>query len=129
MDLRIALYTLVALVTYHQVFCAQHESTESDTIHFYYDNTLHYFIAASRSRCYLVPLERDERDHVHTNIGIEDLEIKMMKEWLGVLPETRIYHDDGHLPTNIMRWCSHQDIYLLERVLNETTTTMATLGG
>jgi len=35
----------------------------------------HYLISATKSTCFMVILTRDEQDHVHTSLGIEDLEV------------------------------------------------------
>ena len=48
-----------------------------------------------------------------------------MREWIGQLPETKIYHDDNTLPPMVKQWCAKMDIYLLERGL--TTQPMSTM--
>lgn len=39
----------------------------------------HYFVAATKSTCFMAALTRDEQDHVHTVAGIEDLEVSILK--------------------------------------------------
>ena len=50
----------------------------------------------------------------------------MMREWLGVLPETKIYHDDTSLPKNVRHWCSSKDIFLLERSISPAGSSSST---
>merc|ERR1712179_57775 len=104
------------------------EPVVSDTIRFYYDPATHYFVGVAISNCFMVPLSRDEQDHIHSNQGIEDLELAMMREWLGTLSETRVYHDDPTLPAAVSGWCKGRDIFLLARNLGVTTTAKSPLG-
>ncbi|XP_045191328.2 uncharacterized protein LOC123548162 [Mercenaria mercenaria] len=92
-----------------------HEPSIQHNIRFTYDAVLHNLIATTTGTCFMVPLNHDELDHVHTTRGIEDLEIKMVREWIGQLPETRIYHGDPHLPGDTRKLCNGKDIFLLQR--------------
>jgi len=52
----------------------------------------------------------------------------MMREWLGVYPEVRIYHDDPHLTENLRRWCTNRDIFLVQRNMTGETTVASPFG-
>ncbi|KAH3715479.1 uncharacterized protein LOC127855142 [Dreissena polymorpha] len=99
------------------------EQTETDSIHFYYDPQMHLLVSTTRATCYMVRLTREESDHVHTNAGMEDLELRMMREWMGILTETKVYHDDASLPQNVRHWCGQHDIFLLERNVTYSSST------
>ena len=45
------------------------------------------------------------------------IQLRMLREWIGQLPETKIYHNDASLPPLVAHNCERQDIYLLERQL------------
>ncbi|XP_052803189.1 uncharacterized protein LOC128233523 [Mya arenaria] len=109
------LFACLVVSVYSAVHHPAGEHTETGSIHFYYDPSQHHLIAATPSTCFMVLLTREEQDHVHTTLGMEDLELKMMREWLGVLAETKIYHDTEHLPTGVHKWCATKDLFLLER--------------
>ncbi|XP_045191329.2 uncharacterized protein LOC123548163 [Mercenaria mercenaria] len=92
-----------------------HEPSISAGIRFGYDAVLHYLIAQTSGTCFMAPLNHDEMDHIHTTRGLEDLEIKMVREWIGQFAETRIYHGDPNLPEDTRKMCSNRDIFLLQR--------------
>merc|ERR1712137_998643 len=126
------LYLSVLVVTWAAyAYCAtnHHSGAEQGNVHFNYDPLGKYLVAMTTSRCFFVKLNREEQDHVHTNIGMEDLELKMLREMLGSYPEMRIYHDNATLTTNLKQWCRTRDIYWLERSLEELGTTMPTIIG
>ncbi|XP_045210034.2 uncharacterized protein LOC123561608 [Mercenaria mercenaria] len=110
------------------VFCANtHPRPIQGGMSFYYDPAKHHFIAATSSTCFMVSLTRIEQDHVHTTQGVEDLELMMMRQWLGKLNEVKVYHDDINLTENIKRWCATKDIYLLERNVTAAATPVSPL--
>ena len=37
-----------------------------------------YLVAQTVSRCFMVKLNREEQDHVHTNTGMDDLEVHLI---------------------------------------------------
>ncbi|KAH3715476.1 hypothetical protein DPMN_058187 [Dreissena polymorpha] len=47
----------------------------------------------------------------------------MMREWIGLLPETLVLHSDPNLPPHVSTWCKNHDIYLLSREIDPETTT------
>ncbi|XP_052803512.1 uncharacterized protein LOC128233733 [Mya arenaria] len=100
-------------------------------IRFYYDHTVHYLVAVTDSKCYISPLTYAEADHVHTSGGLEDIELLMMREWMGTLPEQQVYHNDVKLPPLIAQWCNHKDMmFLLRPDFNALSTTPGSpLGG
>ena len=50
----------------------------------------------------------------------------MMKEWIGIVPEVRVYHDSPDLSEGVARLCNDKDILQLFR--SDTTGTTSTLG-
>ena len=36
----------------------------------------HYFVGVAISNCFMIQLTRDEQDHIHSNQGIEDIEVQ-----------------------------------------------------
>ncbi|XP_045199429.2 uncharacterized protein LOC123553827 [Mercenaria mercenaria] len=98
------------------------EHTETDSMRFGYDPVLHHLVAITTGTCFIVPLTHDERDHIKSTSGLEEMEVKMMREWIGQLPEVRVYHDDTHLPADTKRWCATRDIFLLERDVKAMTS-------
>merc|ERR1712137_258881 len=105
------------------------ERPVADNVRFYYEDSLHYLVGSMISNCFLAPLTSTEDDHVKIHDGIEDLMLTMTRDWIGVLAETRIYHDDPNLPADIKSWCSGRDIYLIERNLPAQTTPVSPLSG
>ncbi|XP_060584802.1 uncharacterized protein LOC132740816 [Ruditapes philippinarum] len=104
-----------------------YDHSESSQINFMFEPTLSHFITRTYSTCFLVKLTHDEIDHIHSSRGLGDLELKMMREWVGQLPETRIYHDDPNLPEYTRNYCSRHDMFLLER--GETATQPSSILG
>ncbi|XP_060580564.1 uncharacterized protein LOC132737285 [Ruditapes philippinarum] len=121
-------YSAAHTTKYPRTTIPYYAHSESSQIRFAYDQVLHQLIAITGSTCFLAPLNRDERDHIHSSTGMTELEEKMMKDWIGKLAETKIYHDDTHLPETTLHWCARRDIYLLERNMNVMTSPHSVLG-
>ncbi|XP_052803247.1 uncharacterized protein LOC128233559 [Mya arenaria] len=99
-------------------------TTIGGAIRFYFDHTVNDLVAATDSKCYIVPLTYAEADHVHTSGGLEELELRMMREWMGTLPEKSVYHTDRAVPPLIQQWCTRRDmIYLARADFNPSSTT------
>ncbi|XP_060603968.1 uncharacterized protein LOC132756842 [Ruditapes philippinarum] len=89
---------------------------------FYFEGETGIFVGSNRLTCILVPLNKHEMDEVHTTNGIADIELKMMKEWIGFLPEVRVLRSDPIASRQILHWCNSKELILLLRKNNESTT-------
>ncbi|KAL4226580.1 hypothetical protein ACF0H5_014565 [Mactra antiquata] len=52
---------------------------------------------------------------------MEEIEIAMMRDWIGVYPEINIHHDDPALNNNLLDWCHRRIIYYIQRPIVVTT--------
>ncbi|KAH3881097.1 hypothetical protein DPMN_005021 [Dreissena polymorpha] len=104
------------------------DQVELSQLTFRYDPTSHFLVAHNTVACFLALLLGHERDMVHTDRGIEQLEIQMMFEWIGKVPEVPVYHSDHSIPQAVSRMCARQQMYFLDRTgqHSEHTTTLIT---
>ncbi|XP_052806163.1 uncharacterized protein LOC128235390 [Mya arenaria] len=131
MEKLILLTSVVGLTAAAAGVTQQHQvrtTTIGGQIHFFFEPNVRHMVAATDSKCYIVTLTYDEADHVHTSGGLEDLELRMMREWMGTLNETSVYHSDPHLPELVSRWCAHKDIMYLQRPDTAATTVGSPFG-
>merc|ERR1712179_331965 len=109
------------------VFCASNPRPIQGDVRFYYDPIARHLILTTNSQCFVASITHDEVDHVHTSGGMEDLEIKMLREWVGTMPEIKVYHDDPNLPEAVKHYCNSKNMFFLQRNLTYVTTTPPSL--
>ncbi|XP_052281706.1 uncharacterized protein LOC127879101 isoform X1 [Dreissena polymorpha] len=91
------------------------DHVETSQLTFLYDPHSHFLVAHNSVACFLALLLGHERDMIHTDRGIQQLEIQMMFEWIGKVPEVPVYRTDHNIPTAVLKMCSRQLIYYLDR--------------
>ncbi|KAL4226573.1 hypothetical protein ACF0H5_014558 [Mactra antiquata] len=118
------LLTAVSVVSYSSQ--TTDERYEITNFYFHYDPYSRTIVGSNYHTCYIAPLTRQESDSMHSDRGMEDIEIAMMRDWIGVYPEIKIYQNDQGLTYNLQHWCNHRSIFYIQRPLGLTTTTPST---
>ncbi|XP_069106638.1 uncharacterized protein [Argopecten irradians] len=116
----VCLVGLVACVS-AQLF-GHHETHEQSTFMFHYDPISHYMVGRTHSNCYFMSLGDDDKSRVHTPLGLEAVEMKMIKLIDGgedsLSPEDMLKHS---ILIDIM--CRHHNLFNVDNPAQQTTVT------
>ncbi|XP_052779699.1 uncharacterized protein LOC128216974 [Mya arenaria] len=94
---------------------AESDRIETKSFMFLYDPETGFFVGYNHLACFVANLTDLEKQDVHTTSGIIALELKMIRDWIGNVPEIHIYADDPMLSIRLQHMCSHLLIYFLDR--------------
>ncbi|XP_021374614.1 uncharacterized protein LOC110463970 [Mizuhopecten yessoensis] len=104
-----------------QIF-GHHDRPEHSSVMFYYDPTSHYLVGRTHSSCYFMSLGDDNLQTIHTPVGLEAAEMRMITMISGI--EDTLNSADmvkhGHLIDIV---CRHHSLYKVGNVVAPTVFT------
>ncbi|XP_069106647.1 uncharacterized protein [Argopecten irradians] len=95
---------------HHGTHAPNTDHPEKGTISFFYDSNTHYLAGKTTSSCYIWPLHSTQQQLVHTEQGLEMLELAMIKLITG--GEAMLQNSDlGSHSRGVLHFCRNHKMY------------------